>query len=150
MGVPLNICDQSREQLRVDARLICNEAGCHVIELKKGTPDANREYISMNILNDGCKRYMFDTNSPMVFWCYFSERRVSVINATIRVNHLLEGQPPHSRLKGQLTGISSICKFGWNNWVCYRVEGHKPPFNTNDLERHLGHQRIPYQQFHNG
>ena len=114
IGLPLHLLyEQSREQVHGDERLLCNKAGFHVIELKKGTPDANREYISMNILNDGCKRYMFDTNSPMVFWCYFSERRVSVINATIRVNHLLEGQPPHSRLKVQPTEISSICEFVW-------------------------------------
>ena len=73
IGVPLHlIYDQSREQVHGDARLLCNKSGCHVIELKKVIPAANREEISINILKYGCKRYMFDTNSPMVFWCYFN------------------------------------------------------------------------------
>ena len=39
IGIPLHlICDQAQEQVRGDARLIYNEAGCHEIELEKGTP----------------------------------------------------------------------------------------------------------------
>ena len=64
------ICDQAREQLNEDERLLCNKAVCHVIELDKVTLAASRAGRAMNILKDGCKRDMFDTNYPMVFCCY--------------------------------------------------------------------------------
>ena len=68
---------------------------------------------------------------------------MSVINATIRVNHLLEGQPLHSRLKDQPTEISSICKFGWYDWLIYRVEGHKSPLQHQRLGKALGPSKNP-------
>ena len=72
IGVPLHlICDQAREDVPVYARLLCNDARCHVIELEKGTPAANRAEISIKILKYGLKRNILDTNSPMVFWCYY-------------------------------------------------------------------------------
>ena len=74
----------------------------------------------------------------MVFWCYCIERRASVINATIRVNHLLEKQLLHSRLTVQLIDISSICEFGWYNRVMYRAEGHKFTLQHQNLGRALG------------
>ena len=61
-----------------------------------------------------------------------------MINTTSRVNHLLEEQPPHSRLTGQLTDISSIIEFGWYDWVIYRVEGHKFPLQHQRLGMALG------------
>ena len=139
IGVPLHlICDQAQEDVRVYARLICNEAGCHVIELEKGTPAANRAERSIKILKYGLKRNIFDTNSPMVFWCYYIESRASVINGTIRVNHLLEGQPQYFRLMDQPTDISSICQLGWYDWVVYCVEGHTFPLQNQRLGRALG------------
>ena len=37
--VPLHlICNQDQEQVHGDARIFCNKAGCHVIELDMGTP----------------------------------------------------------------------------------------------------------------
>ena len=139
IGVPMHlICDQASEQVKGDARLLCNEAGCHVIELEKGTPAANRAERSIKILKDGAKKDMFDSNCPMVFWCYCVERRAEIINSTIRSNHLLQGQPPHSMLTGQPTDISSICEFGWYDWVIYRVEGHKFPMQHQRLGRILG------------
>ena len=94
--------------------------------------------IEIKTLKDGCKRHIFDTKFPMVFLCYCIERRTSVINSTIRVNNLLEGQPSYSRLTGQPTDISSKCGFGWHNWVIYRVEGHKYPLQHQRPGRALG------------
>ena len=74
----------------------------------------------------------------MMFWCYCIERRVSVINATIRVKHLFKGKPTYSRLMGKPTDITSICEFGWYNWLIYRVEGHNIPFQHKLLRRALG------------
>lgn len=74
----------------------------------------------------------------MVLWCYCLERRASIINSTTRVNTLLQGQTPHSKLTGQPTDISHICEFGWYEWVVYRVEGAQFPANHQRLGRTLG------------
>ena len=114
VGVPLHlICDQAREQVQGDARILCNEAGCHVIELEKGTPAANREECAIKILKDGVKKDMFDANSTLNLWCYCVERCTDIINSTVRSNHLLQNQTPHTRLSGQPTDISCLCEFGW-------------------------------------
>ena len=43
IGVPIHlICDQAREQVKGDARILCNDAGCTIFELEKGTPASNR------------------------------------------------------------------------------------------------------------
>ena len=139
IGVPLYlICDQAREQVQGDARILCNESGCAVIELEKGTPAANRAERTIKILKDGVKRDMFDSDSPLVLWCYCVERRADIINATVRSNHLLQNQTPHTRLTAQPTDISCLCEFRWYDWVLYRQEGEAFPFNHQKLGRVLG------------
>ena len=93
VGVPQHlICDQATEQVKGSPRTLCNEAGCHVIELEKGTPASNRAERTIKILKDGAKKDMFDSNCPMVLWCYCIERRAVIINSTARSNYLLQGQ----------------------------------------------------------
>ena len=139
VGVPLHlICDQAREQVRGDARILCNEAGCHVVELEKGTPAANRVERAIKILKDGVKRDMFDNDSPLTLWYYCVERRADIINSTVRSNHLLQNQTPHTKLSGQPTDISRLCEFGWYDWVVYWQEGEAFPFNHQKLDRVLG------------
>lgn len=139
VGVPLHlICDQAREQIKGDARILCNEAGCHVIELEKGTPASNRAERNIKILKDGTKQDLFNSNCPMVLWCYCIERRAQIVNVTTRVNTLLQGQTPHSKLTGQPTDISHLCEYGWYEWVIYRIEGAPFPTNHQRLGRVLG------------
>ena len=71
IGVPLHlICNQACKQVQGGARILCNESGCVVIELEKGTPAANRAEQTIKILKDCVKREMFDADSPLVLWCY--------------------------------------------------------------------------------
>ena len=139
VGVPSHlICDQAREQVRGDARILCNEAGCHVIELEKGTPAANRAERAIKILKDGVKKDMFEADSPLNLWCYCVERRADIINSTVRTNHLLQNQTPHTKLTAQPTDISRLCEYGWYDWVTYRQEGEAFPYNHQKLGRVLG------------
>ena len=139
IGVLLHlICDQAREQVQGDARILCNKSGCMVIELEKGMPPANRAEWTIKILKDGVKRDMFDADSPLVLWCYCVERQADIINATVRSNHLLQNQTSHTRLTAQPTDISCLCEFGWYDWVLYRQEGEAFPFNHQKLGRILG------------
>ena len=112
-----------------------------MIELEKGTPASNRAERTIKILKDGAKKDMFDSNCPMVLWCYCIERRAEIINSTARSNYLLQGQVQKTRMTGQPTDISAICEFGWYQWVIYRVEGEKFPFQHQRLGRVLGPAR---------
>ena len=142
VGVPKHlICDQATEQVKGSSRILCNEAGCHVVELEKGTPASNRAERTIKILKDGAKKDMFDSNCPMILWCYCVERRAEIINSTARSNYLLQGQVPSTRMTGQPTDISAICEFGWYQWVIYRLEGEKFPFQHQRLGRVLGPAR---------
>ena len=89
-GVPNHIiCDQAKEQVRGDAKILCHDAGCTIVELEKGAPAANRAERAIKTLKDGSKKDMFDKGSPLVLWCYCVERRAKIINATCRSNLLL-------------------------------------------------------------
>ena len=139
IGILLHIiCDKAAEQVKGSARLLCNEVGCLVVKLEKGTPASNRAECSIKILKDGAWKDMFDANPPIAFWCYCIEQRADIINATVRSNYLLQGQTPHSKLTGQPTDISALCKYGWYKWVIYRVEGQKFPTQPWKLGRVLG------------
>ena len=128
IGVPFNlICDQAKEQVKGDARILCNEVGCHVVELEKGTPAANRAERAIKTLKDGAKNDLFKSNAPLVLWCYCIERRADIVNVTVRSNYMLQGKTPHLMMTGQPTDISNICEYGWYEWVAYRIEGAKFP-----------------------
>ena len=138
-GVPDHlICDQAREQVQGDAKILCHDSGCTIIELEKGTPSANRAERTIKMLKDGVKKDLFDTDSPLVLWCYCIERRAEIINLTSRSNPQLQNQTPHTRLTGQPADISHICEFGWYDWVVYRVEGQSYPHNHQKIGRILG------------
>ena len=109
--------------MKGDSRILCHDSGCAIVELEKGTPAANRAERNIKILKDGTKKDMSNTNSPMVLWCYYVERRAEIINATCRSNHLLQNSTPHTKLTGQPTDISDLCEYRWYDWVVYRVEG---------------------------
>ena len=139
VGIPMHlICDRAKEQVRGDARILCNEVGCHVRELEKGTSAANRAERAIKTLKDGAKNDLFRSNAPLVLWCYCIERRADIINCTIRSNYMLQGQIPHSMMTGQPTDISNICEYAWYEWVIYRIEGAKFPVQHQRLGRVLG------------
>ena len=81
---------------------------------------------------------MFDTDSPLVLWCYCIERRAEIINLTARSNPQLQNQTPHTKLTGQPADISHLCEFGWYEWVIYRIEGQSYLHNHQKLGRVLG------------
>ena len=45
---------------------------------------------------------------------------------------------PHSYLTGEVTDLSSLCNFGWYEWVKYRKVGETFPISTEKLGRCLG------------
>ena len=139
IGVPHRlICDQAREQVKGDSKILCHDAGCTVIELEKGTPASNRAERAIKTLKDETKNDLFASNCPMILWDYALERRAKIICSTPRSNQLLDGTTPHTKLTGQMADISHLIDFKWYDWVVYRVEGQKFPFQHQKIGRVLG------------
>ena len=56
IGVPPDlIAYGSREQVQGEALRIKNQSGCQIVELEKGTPDANRSERYIQMLNNETK-----------------------------------------------------------------------------------------------
>jgi hypothetical protein len=85
VGVPpMIICDATREQIQGDSLLLCNNAGCQIYNLEKGTPNSNRAERSIQMLKNETKSAMIKANSPIVFWDYCVKRRARIINLVAR------------------------------------------------------------------
>lgn len=68
IGVPMHmICDGAREQVKGDARVLCDEAGCTIVELEKGTPRANRAERYIQMLKNETRADMEKAGSPAAF-----------------------------------------------------------------------------------
>ena len=144
VGVPIRmIMDGAKSQIEGETRKICNQAGCTIQELEKGTPSSNHVEIYILDVKNETRHDIVSTNSPLVLWCLCLERRVEIKNATASENYLLRSDVPHSYMTGEMTDISHLCNFGWYEWVKFRREGDsaKYPFPTELLGRCLGPAR---------
>lgn len=139
IGVPLQlIADGAREQVQGAARVLCQESGCTLVELEKGTPRANRAERYIQMLKNETRDDMHDSGSPAAFWCYCIERRAEIINSVARDNVLLQGQVPHTMMTGRTRDISHVAEFGWYDWCIYRKEDTPWPSDNKLLGRTLG------------
>lgn len=139
IGVPMHmICDGAREQVKGDARVLCDEAGCTIVELEKGTPRANRAERYIQMLKNETRADMEKAGSPAAFWCYCIERQAKVINIVARNNVLLQGETPKTKITGKLSDISQLADFGWYEWCIYKKEGIAYPHSDKLLGRVLG------------
>jgi len=144
VGVPMKlIVDQAKAQVQGEAKKVCDEAGCQIVELEKYTPASNRAERTIQELKMETRRDVRLSGSPLVFWCYCMERRAEIKACCARNNLNLDGQVPRAYLTGELTDISHICNFDWYEWVKFRRIGPKAayPFPTEHLGRCLGPAR---------
>ena len=119
-GVPPNIiCDGAKEQVGGEVRKICQQSGCNIKELEKGTCWSNRAERSIFAFQEAIRLDMKTAESPMVYWDYCCERRARIMNATAKDIFMLQGQTPHSFMTGQPTDISHLCAFAWYEWVYF-------------------------------
>ena len=134
------IVDGAKAQVEGEARKICNEVGCEIVELEKYTPASNRAEHTIQELKMETRRDMMRGNSPLVFWCYCMERRSDFIACCAQNNVQLDGQVPRSFLSGDSTDISHICNFEWYEWVKFRriCPAAAYPFPTEHLGCCLG------------
>ena len=87
------------------------------------------------------KQDMQATGSPIVLWDYCMERRALIFQVTAKKLFQLNGTNPHTATFGTGADISHICNFGWYEWVYYRTQSAKYPFQKECLGRCLGPAR---------
>ena len=144
VGVPIRmIMDGAKSQIEGETRKICDQVGCTIHELEKGTPASNRAERYIQDLKNETRHDIKSTDSPLILWCICLERRSEIKNATASENYLLRGDVPHSYMTGDMTDISHLCNFGWYEWIKYRREGNsaKFPYPNELLGRCLGPAR---------
>ena len=114
VGVPLKlIVDGAKAQVQGEAKKVCDEVGCQIVELERYTPASNRAERTIQELKMEARRDMKLSGSPLVFWYYCMERRSEIIACCSRNNYNLDRQVPKTFLTGEVTDISHICNFKW-------------------------------------
>ena len=75
IGVPTHlICDRERKQYTGDNRRLCEQSGCKIREIKKGTPQTDRSERYIQIIKNETKDDINQKDWPLVLWCYTIER----------------------------------------------------------------------------
>lgn len=138
VGVPSNlVCDAHKAQVNSKVKRFCDQVGTTLRVLEKGTPWANRAELYIGLLKEAVRKDMRASHSPMVLWDYAIERRATINNIVPRPLFQNNGLTPHAATLGSQGDISSICNFGWYEWVYYRDHGSFP-INKLKLGRVLG------------
>lgn len=135
------ICDMSGEQTSQSLRQFCNDIGTTLRALEEGTPWSNKAELYIGLVKESVRKDIRESNSPLVFWDYCTERRVSIHNLTSRDSFKLQGESPYTALTGEQADISKLCQFAWYEWCYYRDQKAPFPMNKEVLGRVLGPAR---------
>lgn len=76
------ICDASQEQTLQTVKTFLQATGMALRTLEENTPWANRAELYVGLLKEAVCQDMKDTNCPLLFWDYCTERRVCIHNLT--------------------------------------------------------------------
>ena len=132
------IADISGEQMSHDVWKICNDIGTTLRALEEGTPWSNKAELYIGLFKEAVRKDMCESNSPMILWDYFVERRARINYLTAKDNFKLHGTTPHSATMAEEGDISSLCQFGWYEWCYYREQTAAFPHNREVLGRVVG------------
>ena len=135
------ICDAAREQSSSDLRRFCSEMGTTLHVLEEGTPWANKAELYVGIIKEAVRLDMKEANCPLAFWDYCVERRARISNMTAKKLFQLHGSNAYTALTGEEGDISTICRYGFYDWVYYCDQNESFPFNKEALGRVLGPAR---------
>ena len=139
VGVPSSlVADGHRSQTSSSVKRFCHQVGTTLRVLERGSPWANRAELYIGLLKEAVRKDMRESHSPMVLWDYAIERRARIHNAVPRPLFQNNGLSPHAATFGSQGDISSICNFGWYEWIYYRDKESSFPENKLKLGRVLG------------
>ena len=99
---------------------------------------ANRAELYVGLFKEAVRKDMLDTDSPLIFLDYCTERRALITNMTAKNLFQLQGQTPHFATFVEVGDISNICNFGWYEWVYFRETTAAFPYPAHVLGRCLG------------
>ena len=106
--------------------------------LKGLTQWANRAELYVGLFKEAVMKDMLQENPPLFIWDYCAERRAAITNMTVKYLFQLQVKTPHFATFGKEGDISSICQFGWYEWVYLWETTAKSPFPAHVLGRCLG------------
>ena len=132
------ICDAAKAQTSKAMKQFCNEIGTTLRALEEGTPWANKAELYIGLLKEAVRKDMKSSNCPIAFWDYCIERRARINNLTARDLFQLHGTNAHTAMTAEEGDISNICQYDWYEFVFYREQTAKFPFNREVLGRVLG------------
>ena len=132
------VCDPHKNQKSKEVREFCHRIGTTLRVLEERTKHANRAELYIGLLKESIRKDMRETNSPLRLWCYCAERGASIFTLTAKNLYQLQGTNPYTATLGEMGDISSLCQFGWYEWVYFR-QGKAPfPRMRDELGRCLG------------
>ncbi len=138
VGVPHQlVMDGHRAQKNLATKKFCHQVGTIMRVLEEGTPWANRAELYIGLLKEAVRKDLRMSHSPMVLWDYCMERRVAIHNSLPRPLFQNRGMTPYEATFGEQGDISTICNFGWYQWVYYR-DPDSFPSQVEKLGRVLG------------
>ena len=119
-GVPPSmIDDNSREQVLGDFKQKLREEDCHLKQTKPYSPWMQAAEGCIRELKRGVTRKMIKTGMPKRLWDHCIELQAYIRSCTTNSIYMTNGQVPETIMTGNTADISTICQFGWYDWVMY-------------------------------
>ena len=114
------ICDVSWYQTAIEVKKYFGDIGTTLRILERGTPWPNKSELYIELIKEYVRKYMKETDIPLVLWYYCAERRSRLNNLTSKKLFQLHGSTPHTALTSEEGDISNLCQFKWYDWCYYR------------------------------
>ncbi len=139
VGVPeVLICDPHPTQTQHKVKEFCTQIGTTLKVLEAQTQWANRAELYVGLMKEATWNDMRVTGLPLVLWDYCMEWRALIFQITAKKLFQLNGTNPHTMTFGAYADISNLCQFGWYEWVYFRENSAKFPYQKERLGRCLG------------
>ena len=132
------VCDPQSNQKSKEVRAFCQQIGSTLRVLEERTQHANRAELYIGLLKESIRKDLRGTNAPLRLWCYCAERGSSIFTLTAKNLYQLQGMNPYSATLGDVGDISSLCQFGWYEWIYFRQGKSSFPYLKEELGRCLG------------
>ena len=139
-GVPPDIVlDGSKEQVLGEFKRKLNEANCHLKMTEPYSPWSQAAEGCIREIKRGAIRKLLKTRCPKVLWDHCIELEALIRAHSTNGIFSTAGEVPETIMKGQTADISTICEFGWFDWVMFlEPDTVKFPHDKWTLGRYLG------------
>jgi hypothetical protein len=116
----------------------CKDAHCYLWSTEPYSPWSNSAEHEIRELKKGAARKLTQSGAPCRMWCFALEYESYVRSHTAHDSYCLDGCVPETVVSGETEDISPFCKFGFWDWVEFRIHGVAFPDNAMVLGKYLG------------